>query len=321
MDPLSDVLALLKPRSYMAGGWDAGAPWSFAFGRHEGIKCYAVAAGACWLAVEGADAPLRLSAGDCFLLAHGRPFRLTSDLSVPAQDALALFRRARENGAPRPNGVGLYNGGGDCFIVGGHFGLAGDHARILLGLLPPVAHIRQETGKATLRWCLERLGEELRDPQPGGTLVAQQLAYVMLVQALRLHLQDSAGRGVGWLFALADKPMRAAIEAIHAEPARRWTLQALAERAGMSRSTFALRFKAAVGDAPMAYLTRWRMLLAGDRLANSGDPVSAIALDLGYESESAFSTAFKRVMGRPPRRYGRERAQVADGPAEVGQAA
>jgi AraC-like DNA-binding protein len=161
----------------------------------------------------------------------------------------------------------------------------------------------------------------LRDPQPGGTLVAQQLAYVMLVQALRLHLQDSAGRGVGWLFALADKPMRAAIEAIHAEPARRWTLQALAERAGMSRSTFALRFKATVGEAPMAYLTRWRMLLAGDRLANSGDPVSAIALDLGYESESAFSTAFKRVMGRPPRRYGRERAQVADGPAEVGQAA
>ena len=99
--------------------------------------------------------------------------------------------------------------------------------------------------------------------------------------------------------------MSAAITAMHADPAHRWTLQELAERAGMSRSTFALRFKATVGDSPLEYLTRWRMLLAGDRLVNSGDPVSTIALSLGYESESAFSTAFKRVMGSSPRQYSR----------------
>lgn len=98
---------------------------------------------------------------------------------------------------------------------------------------------------------------------------------------------------------------------MHDDPARHWTLPALAERAGMSRTTFALKFKETVGQPPMAYLTRWRMLLAGDRLANSTDPVSVIALSLGYESESAFSTAFKRVMGCPPRHYGRGRIPVS----------
>jgi AraC-like DNA-binding protein len=97
----------------------------------------------------------------------------------------------------------------------------------------------------------------------------------------------------------------AAINALHEDPAQRWTLQELAARAGMSRSSFALRFKETVGEAPMEYLTRWRMLLAGDRLTHSGDAVSAIALSLGYDSESAFSTAFKRVMGCSPRQYGR----------------
>jgi AraC-like DNA-binding protein len=110
---------------------------------------------------------------------------------------------------------------------------------------------------------------------------------------------------VGWLFALADTQMGAAITAMHESPGHRWTLQELGERVGMSRSIFALKFKATVGTSPMEYLTRWRMLLAGDRLTNSSDALSAIAVSLGYESESAFSTAFKRVMGCSPRQYGR----------------
>jgi AraC-like DNA-binding protein len=98
---------------------------------------------------------------------------------------------------------------------------------------------------------------------------------------------------------------------MHAEPERRWTVQALAEQAGMSRTTFAVKFKETVGNAPMDYLTRWRMLRAGDRLAHSSDPVGAIALSLGYESESAFSTAFRRVMGCSPRQYGRRFAPAS----------
>jgi AraC-like DNA-binding protein len=301
MDPLSDVLSLLKLRSYMCGGFDMGGDWSIRFGQHEGIKCYALVSGQCWLSVEGVPDAVRLMPGDCFLLPRGRPFSLASDLTLTPADAHTLFQ------LPLNGAIRSINGGGDCFGVGGHFALTGNHAGILLGLLPPIVHIQKEADKAAMRWSLDRMRQELREPQPGGFLVAQQLAHMMLVQALRLHLSEGSRGGVGWLFALADKQMSAAITSMHDDPAHRWTLQELAEHTGMSRSTFALRFKQTVGETPMEYLARWRMLLAGDELANSTDPISVIALSLGYESESAFSTAFKRVMGCSPRQYSRGR--------------
>jgi AraC-like DNA-binding protein len=301
MDPLSDVLSLLRPRSYRFGGFDAGGEWSIRFGQYEGIKCYAVGSGQCWLSVAGVPDAVRLKTGDCFLLPRGRPFQVASDLTVPPVDAHTIFPH------PVNGGIARFNGGGDCSTVGGHFALAGNHAGILLGVLPPIVHIRKESDKAALRWCMERMMQELREPQPGGFLVAQHLASMMLVQALRLHLAEGLKGGVGWLFALADKHMSAAINSMHDDPAHRWTLQELAERAAMSRSTFALKFKETVGESPMEYLTRWRMLLAADKLVSSSDPISVIALSLGYESESAFSTAFKRVMGCSPRQYSRGR--------------
>jgi AraC-like DNA-binding protein len=306
MDPLSDVLSLLKPRSYNCGGFDVGGDFAMQFPKHEGIKCYAVVSGHCWLAVEGVPEALCLTAGDCFVLPRGWPFRLATDLAVAPLDAAAFFSAPRRNG-----GIVSVNGGGTCFLAGGHFLLSGAHAAILLEALPPIVHIRKEPDKAAMRWSMERMMQELREPQPGGALVAQHLASMILVQALRLHLAEGLRGGVGWLFALADKQMSAAIHAMHDDPAHRWTLQELAGRAGMSRSTFALRFKATVGESAMEYLTRWRMLLAGDRLVNSGEPISAIALSLGYESESAFSTAFKRVMGCSPRQYSRSREDSA----------
>ena len=139
----------------------------------------------------------------------------------------------------------------------------------------------------------------------------------MLVQALRLHLAEGLKGGVGWLFALADQQMSAAINAMHHDPAHAWTLQELAGHAAMSRSTFAMKFKQTVGASTIEYLTRWRMLLAADRLANSSDPVSVIALSLGYESESAFSTAFKRVMGCSPRQYSRRRNPASSSDIEL----
>jgi AraC-like DNA-binding protein len=301
MDPLSDVLSLLKPRSYRSGGFDVGGDLAVKFPKHEGIKCYAVVSGQCWLSVEGVGDPVLLTPGDCFLLPRGLPFCLATDLTLTPVDISAFLYK-------RPNGTTTTHNGGGCYVVGGHFVLSGNHADILLSVLPPIVHIRKELDKATMRWSLERMMQELREPQPGGTLVAQQLAYMMLVQALRLHMAEGLNGRVGWLFALADTQMNAAITSMHSDPAHRWTLQKLAERAGMSRSIFALKFKATVGASPMEYLTRWRMLLAGDRLTNSEGPISVIARSLGYESESAFSKAFKRVMGCSPRQYGRGKA-------------
>jgi AraC-like DNA-binding protein len=302
MDPLSDVLSLLKPRSYVSAGFDAGGEWSIQFSdQHERIKCYAVVSGECWLSVEGVPDAVRLKTGDCFVLPSGRPFRLASDMTSPPVEAGTIFPPARAGG------VVSYNGGGDFFLVGSRFAVSGKHAGILLGMLPSIVHIRKESDQAALRWSVERMMQELREQQPGGSLVVQHLAHMMLIQALRLHLSEGLGGRVGWLFALADKQMGAAINSMHADPAHRWTLQELAEHAGMSRSTFALKFKETVGASPMEYLTRWRMLMAGDRLENSSDPISVIALSLGYESESAFSTAFKRVMDCSPRQYSRGR--------------
>jgi AraC-like DNA-binding protein len=299
VDPLSDVLLLLKPSSYRAGGFDLGGDFNIEFPKHESIKCYAVVSGQCWLSVEDVPDAVRLTAGDCFLLPRMLASCLASDLTLTSSDARTIF--------PFPlNGrIASCNGGGDCLLVGGNFVLTGKQADILLAELPPIVHIRKKSMKATIRWSLERLREELRDPQPGGFLIAQQLAYLMLVQALRLHLAEGLRGGVGWLFALSNKQMSAAIACMHDEPASDWTVEELARRAGMSRSTFALRFKQTVGVSPMEYLTRWRMLLAEDRMSNTSDSIFEIAQSLGYASASAFTKAFKKIMGCSPREYNR----------------
>lgn len=309
MDPLSDVLSLLKPRSYVSSGFEAGGNWSIGFTNQQGrMKCYAVVSGSCWLSVDAVADPVCLRAGDCFALPGGRDFRLASDLSLEPQDAQGLFPPARAGG------VVTVNGGGDFFLVGSRFSVSGGHAEQLLRMLPAIVHIRSESEQEALRWSVERMMEELRQRRPGSYLIAQHLAHMMLTQALRLHLAGSSQGAGSWFFALADRQLALAISAIHEDPARRWTLQDLALHAGMSRSSFALKFRQKAGVAPMDYLTRWRMLLAGDRLERSGDPVSVIAPALGYESESAFSAAFKRVMGQTPRQYARQCHAAPDVP-------
>lgn len=315
MDPLSDVLSLLKPRSYVSSGFEAGGDWSIRFSNQQNrMKCYAVISGEGWLLVEDLAEPVRLRAGECFVLPSGRNFRLASDIALTPVDSGVFFP------PPNPGGVVTVNGGGDFYLVGSRFGVSGRNSASLLRMLPPIVHIRRQSEQSALIWSVERMRQELREQRPGNSLIAQHLAHMMLVQALRLHLEEGPNRGVGWFFALADKQLAAAIAAIHADPAHRWTLQTLAERAGMSRSGFALKFKETVGETAMDYLSRWRMTLAGDRFENSNEPVSTVALSLGYESESAFSTAFKRVMGCTPRQY-RHASPPANGRSKVQKAA
>ena len=298
MDPLSDVLALLKPQSTVSAGFDAGGDWAIAVDGTVGlIKCYAVTSGGCWLTVSGTADPVRLVSGDCFVLASGRPFKLGSGLDVvPVDGGLAYS-------APRYNGVITHNGGGGVFLVGSRFAVDGRQVEALLRTLPPVIHIEAAGDQAALRWLIERMMEERRKDQPGAELVMQHLAHLILVQALRLHLSRQPQGQAGWFSALSDPPISTAMGAMHADLAHRWTLEELAGRAGMSRSVFAQRFRTKVGQTPIEYLTRWRMMLAGDRLTHTNDQLAQTALSFGYVSESAFSTAFKRVMGCSPRRY------------------
>jgi AraC-like DNA-binding protein len=302
MDPLSDILSLLRPNSYGFRGLDAGGDWVLAFGADDGIKCYAIQSGSCWLAMEGAAEPMLLEAGDFVLLPGGQAFRIYSAADAPPIDAFDFFPKI-------PAGeTAVLNGGGGVAGVGGYFGFEGMHADLLLGMLPPVVHIRAEASKAELRSSIDRLMRELREPQPGSALIAEHLAQALLIEALRLHLAGHSRKNTGWLFALADKQMHAVIAAMHAEPGRKWTLEALAKVAGMSRSSFAVRFKDTVGEPAMDYLTRWRMMVASDRLANGGMPIALVAPTVGYESESAFGAAFKRVIGTSPRQFAKATA-------------
>ncbi|EJC75253.1 DNA-binding domain-containing protein, AraC-type [Rhizobium leguminosarum bv. trifolii WSM2012] len=297
MDPLSEFLSLLKPSSTISSGFDATGDWSIQFGDQlRQIKCYVILSGGCWLAVEGVTDVVRLEQGDCFVLPRGFPFRLASDLNLPSVAASTIFPPARAGG------MVTVNGGGSFSLVGARFAVGGNHADMLLEMLPPVVHLSEEAERDALRWSIDRMMQEVRSHQPGGYLMAQYLAHMMLLQALRIHLAKDH-QGTGWFYALSDKQLSSAIRAIHADPGKNWTLAQLGETAGMSRSVFAERFKATVGETPIDYLSRWRMLLACNRFENGDDPISVVAPSLGYQSESAFSKAFRRVIGCSPRQY------------------
>lgn len=300
MDPLSDILSILKPESYLTAGLDVGGAWAIRFENRPGtIKCHAVTAGACWLAVEGMDEAVRLTAGDCIILPSGRPFTLASDLKLHPTEARVLL------GSSRPGEVVVHQGGGDFAFAGTRFEVDTRKAGALLGTLPPLIHLHQAEDRAAMRWCIQQMMAEMQSGRPGGALAARHLAHLMLLQAFRLHLSRQADDRVGLLYALADPHLAKAIEAMHLDPAHRWTLAELAARAGLSRSIFAGRFRERVGETPIDYLIQWRMMLAKERLESGRETLGTIANAVGYESESAFNTAFKRVIGCSPRRYAR----------------
>lgn len=306
MDPLSDVLSLLRVRNYHSATLSLGGDWAFTFPEREGIKFTAVVKGSCWLQVEGEQQLQRLQQGDCFLMTRGMPFSLYSDMSQPVMDSDGHFQTLAADE------LTLHYGGDDIQLVGGRFDFSGVPTQLLLSSLPSLVHVQANDPQASLlRWALERFTSELQQKRPGRSLMNEHLAHLMLVEVLRTHLATLNSTGIGWFYGLADRNLSVALSAIHADPAHRWSVQELAQLATMSRSAFALRFKQVVGAAPMEYLTHWRMLLASDRLKNSDDAVSTIAFSLGYESESAFSTAFKRVMSQSPRHYVREHTAQA----------
>lgn len=293
-DPLSDILNLLKPKAYGFRGLDAGDDWSLHIPAVDVMRCYAVQSGTCGLWLDGVSSSFMLNAGDVVLLPHGQSLVLGSRRDAPAIDLGGFFAIASGNTA-------ITGGGGVCLGLGGYFELSGAATELLLHSLPPVVHLGSGADTAGLLWLVERLMTELRAPRPGGRLIAEHLSQTLLVEALRLHLAKSDRITGSWLAVLADPQLTRAVEAMHAEPGRRWTLDTLAKIAGLSRSGFAARFADVCGEPPIAYLTRWRMLLATDRLAR-GMAIADVANSLGYGSESAFGAAFRRTTGTSPGR-------------------
>ncbi|WP_305784590.1 cupin domain-containing protein [Symbioplanes lichenis] len=194
--------------------------------------------------------------------------------------------------------------GDDVEVIGGGFTFNERGRTLLLPNLPPILHVPGDAPEAaTVRWVLQRIGAELGRGDVGATVVAEHLAMVMFVEVLRLHLRS--GGAAGWLAGLADPVVAEALRAMHRRPAHPWTVTALAHTARVSRSTLAARFKDLVGTGPVDYLTGWRIEIAAQRLTETSDTLSTIARQVGYGSESALSTAFKRVTGQTPRDYRR----------------
>lgn len=296
-DPFSDILQLANAQSVISGGFTAGGAWAIRFPEMDKISFGALVKGNCWLCMDGWESPVRMETGDVFLLSARRSFVLAGDLETVPVEAARVFGG---NGAALPQL-------GDCdefMQIGGFIRLDPAGGGLLADVLPPLIHVRAGSPSATvLQWLLDQLVRERAADFPGAMLASAQLAQLMFVHILRAHLETSVELSAGWLRALGDRRIAPALRLMHGDPGRSWRLEELAKAVAMSRTTFALHFKAAAGVAPLTYLTEWRMRLAERALREENVPLAALAQSLGYKSESAFSNAFRRVTGKAPKRY------------------
>jgi AraC-like DNA-binding protein len=307
-DPLSDVLRLLEARSVVTGGFSAGGAWALRFPAPAWIKFSAIVTGSCWLRIDGQRRAVTLAEGDVFLYAGKRGFVVGNDAKARVRDYRDVFGEG---------GRFVDVGGTDCVVLAGQVLLHPAMGSFFLESVPDLVHVRATQAEAAgLRWIVERIVVERRSSLPGSGVATAQLAQLLFIQALRAHVASGGAMPAGWLRAIGDERLAAALRRMHDEPARSWTLSALAKAAGMSRTSFAVRFKEVAGVAPLGYLAEWRMRLAQKVLRDEETPVRRIAESLGYSSESAFSNAFKRVTGAAPRTYREEaRRQRAGDPS------
>jgi AraC-like DNA-binding protein len=295
VDPLAEVFSLLQIRSAASSRLEAGGAWALRFPAQPFLKFNAVVRGECWIVMAGRR-PHRLQAGDSYLLSNSPSYVLTTDLQLEPQDGAALFAKS-------PSKIVRYHGT-ETALLGGGFEFQAGTARLVLDRLPHFVCIpAQEPAAAILRNTLQLLDEELINNRMGASVMTRRLADILLVQTLRAYVASHGIANAGWLGALSDRRIGTALTILHGDVSRNWQVGDLAARVGMSRSGFALRFKALVGVPPLEYLTLWRMEMARDALRRNEGSITSIALQVGYGSESAFSNAFKRLYGRAPGRY------------------
>lgn len=281
MDPLSDVVASLRIAGALRSRLEAGGEWALRFPGARHMKFGAVQRGTCW--VEGHE----LRAGDCYLISSGTPYTLASHPGVPAEDGVARFRRAARDGVLR------ISADPDVILAGGSLLFDEAEADLLASVLPPFVRVHDDPDCAA---TIALLARETDTSRPGADLTRQHLAQVLFVQMLRA----AAPSGPGWLGALADPQIGAALKLIHEDPSRPWRVPELADAVHMSRSAFATRFKRLVGSAPAEYEQHWRLRRAAAALRRPGARVTVVARDHGYASHASFSKAYKAVMGEPP---------------------
>jgi AraC-like DNA-binding protein len=295
VDPLSEVIALLRPRTVFSKVISGAGRWGVRYADFGQPSFCTVLDGRCRLAVDGEE-PLILEAGDFLLLPRTPGFTMSGfDPVTP--------RLIDPKAAPAPTDEvrhGRPDGPSDVRLLGGYFVFESDDAGLLVSLLPALVHVRDAERLSTL---VQLVRDEAIEARPGRDLVLSRLVEVMLIEALRATQGENTPAGM--LRGLADARLATAMREMHGEPSRSWTMEELAKKAAMSRSAFFDRFTRAVGLPPMEYLLAWRMALAKDLLRQQDISLAEVAERVGYGSASTFSTAFSRHVGQPPSRYAR----------------
>ncbi len=307
MDALTDILRSVHLQGSVYCRSELSAPWGFSVPKSERTQFHVVRRGRCWLLLEGArrTEPVLLEAGDLVLLPCGSAHVMADSLKTRA---LPLERLIREHLPPDGGKPLVYGGRGEgTTLVCGYFDFARGTVHPLLSVLPTLVTIRGEGGRAHswLESTLDLIAEESTAGRPGGETLIDRLTETLFVHVLRRHLEQPGPPNPSWLLGLRDPNLAGALGLIHRQPEQAWTVATLAQRVGMSRSAFAARFRAMVGDPPLVYLTRWRMQLAADKLRASQLNLSDVAEQVGYQTEASFSKVFKRLWGVAPATYRR----------------
>jgi AraC-like DNA-binding protein len=260
---------------------------------------------------------MRLEAGDVFVVPHGDPYNMASDPEprngMSGDAVLEFFRHMATQSGP----LEVTEGGGGpqrAHIVCGFLGCDIRPFNPVLEALPRSLHLRHHEGSRTgdrLSQLVDLALAESRDVQPGSRCALLQLSELLFVEVVRRYLSSMAADQGGWLAGLRDPVVGHALALLHGRPADPWSLDRLAREIGVSRSLLAGRFTEMTGQPPMRYLTRWRIQLACRMLANDSAKVSKVALDVGYESEAAFSRAFKALAGTSPAAWRRIGSRAA----------
>lgn len=311
MDVLTDVLDTVRVQSVCYGRFELAGPWGIAIPEGSDATFHVVMRGRAWLESDVLEAPIDLGPGDLVMLPRGAAHRLKD---APTTAVQPLQRVLAENAS---NGDGVIRigrsddaGGVVTDLVCGCFRFEGRRNDLLIDALPPILVLRADSNRA-IPWLETTLGFiacEVKSARPGAPIVVSRLADVLFIQILRAYLSQVATNPPGWLRALSEPQIGAALSLVHQNPEHAWTVGSLASRVGMSRSAFAERFARTVGMPPLDYVTRWRMQKAAGLLRDGSATLAEVAGRVGYDSEAAFSKAFKRSLGTTPGAYRRSSA-------------
>ncbi|WP_142850289.1 AraC family transcriptional regulator [Telmatospirillum sp. J64-1] len=301
MDPLSDVIALLRPSTAVAKPISGRGRWGIRYAANNAPGFAIILRGEAWLSLDGGE-PLPIRKGDFLLLPTTPSFTMSSHVGVKCEFRDPLDVPVRH---------GEQEGEAEFIALGGTFRIEQINAPLLLALLPSIIHIPASEGRTgRLSRVIDLITEECGSDEPGKEMLLQRLLEVLLIEALRWRGIDKDTDRAGLLRGMRDPILARVLRAMHADVRANWTVAGLAKVAGLSRSAFAARFSDVLGCGPIEYLARWRMALAKDALIRGAKTLDKIAEEIGYESASAFSTAFRKRLGCSPGRFAREAASA-----------